>query len=83
MAIQKILLPYNFTSLDQKALDFVINVFSHLKDTEITILNAYTSGSWTRIALPSLFVSLPFSYHKLVDLKTRQKILIEKIHKSM
>ena len=43
MAIQKILLPYNFTSLDQKALDFVINAFSHLKDTEITIFNAYTT----------------------------------------
>ncbi|UCG07009.1 MAG: universal stress protein [Desulfobacterales bacterium] len=42
MAIQKILLPYNFTHLDQKALDFVIIAFSHLNDTEITIFNAYT-----------------------------------------
>jgi len=42
MAIKKILLAYNFTRLDQKAVDFAINAFSHLKDTEITILNAYT-----------------------------------------
>lgn len=42
MAINKILLAYNFTQLDQKAVDFVINAFSHLKDTEITIFNAYT-----------------------------------------
>lgn len=42
MAINKILLAYNFTQMDQKAVDFVINAFSHLEDVEITILNAYT-----------------------------------------
>jgi nucleotide-binding universal stress UspA family protein len=42
MAIKKILLAYNFTRLDQKAVDFAINAFSHLEDVEITILNAYT-----------------------------------------
>ena len=42
MAIHKILLAYNFTQLDQKAVDFVINAFSHLKETEITVFNAYT-----------------------------------------
>jgi len=42
MAINKILLAYNFTQLDQKAVDFVIDAFTHLKDVEITIFNAYT-----------------------------------------
>jgi len=42
MAINKILLAYNFTQLDQKAIDFVISAFAHLKETEITIFNAYT-----------------------------------------
>jgi nucleotide-binding universal stress UspA family protein len=42
MAIQKILLPYNFTRLDQKALDFVINTFGKLKNIEVTLFNAYT-----------------------------------------
>ena len=42
MAIKKILLAYNFTRLDQKAVDFAINTFSHLEDAEITIFNAYT-----------------------------------------
>lgn len=42
MAVNKILLAYNFTQLDQKAVDFVISAFNHLKDTEITIFNAYT-----------------------------------------
>ena len=42
MAGQKILIPYNFTSYDQKALDFVISLFAHQKDVEITLFNAYT-----------------------------------------
>jgi hypothetical protein len=41
MASQKILLPYNFTSYDQKALDFVIRTFARVKDVEITLFNSY------------------------------------------
>ena len=41
MATQKILLPYNFTSYDQKALDFVTRTFANRKDLEITLFNAY------------------------------------------
>ena len=41
MAIQKILLPYNFTSYDKKALDFVIQTYANQKDVEITLFNAY------------------------------------------
>ena len=43
MATQKILIPYNFTIYDQKALDFVIRSFAHQKDVELTLFNAYTS----------------------------------------
>jgi nucleotide-binding universal stress UspA family protein len=42
MATQKILVTYNFTSYDQKALDFVIRTFVHSKDVEITLLHVYT-----------------------------------------
>jgi hypothetical protein len=42
MASQKILLPYNFTNYDQKALDFVIRTFTHLEDVEVTLFNSYT-----------------------------------------
>lgn len=41
MATQKVLLPYNFTSYDQKALDFAIRTFANRKDVEITLFNAY------------------------------------------
>ncbi|UCB50056.1 MAG: universal stress protein [Deltaproteobacteria bacterium] len=43
MATQKILLPYNFTNYDQKALDFVIRTFAHAEDVEVTLFNSYTS----------------------------------------
>ena len=43
MAIQKILLPYNFTHIDKKAVNFVIDTFAHLKDIAITVFNAYTA----------------------------------------
>jgi len=42
MAKLKLLLPYNFTGFDQKALDFVINTFGKTKNSEITVFNAYT-----------------------------------------
>jgi nucleotide-binding universal stress UspA family protein len=42
MAGQKLLLPFNFTNYDRKALDFVIRTFANLKDIEISLFNAYT-----------------------------------------
>ena len=42
MAAQKILLPYNFTILDQKALAFANSTFGHLAEVEITLFHAYT-----------------------------------------
>jgi nucleotide-binding universal stress UspA family protein len=42
MATQKLLLPYHFTGLDQKALDFVINTFGKLDNIAVTVFNAYT-----------------------------------------
>ena len=42
MGTPKILLPYNFTNFDKKALDFVCRTFSDKKEAEITLFNAYT-----------------------------------------
>jgi hypothetical protein len=42
MAVRRILLPYNFTNSDQRALDFVISTFGHLDDVEVTLFYAYT-----------------------------------------
>lgn len=42
MAIQKILVAYNFTNLDKKAIDFVTNTFAHIDGAEITFFHAYS-----------------------------------------
>ena len=41
MDYQKILLPYNFTDFDKKALNFVIRIFSDKKEAKVTLFNAY------------------------------------------
>jgi hypothetical protein len=42
MATQKILVPYNFTSHEEKALDFVVGTFANREDIQLTLFNAYT-----------------------------------------
>ena len=42
MATQKVLLPYNYTHHDQKALDFVIHTFGGIQNVAVTVFNAYT-----------------------------------------
>lgn len=42
MATRKLLLPYHFTHLDQKALAFVIDTFGKLENIAVTVFNAYT-----------------------------------------
>lgn len=44
MNYDKILLPYNFTSFDKRALDFVIHTFSDKKEAEVTLFNAYITA---------------------------------------
>jgi hypothetical protein len=41
MDIPKILFPYNFTSNDKKALDFICCTFSDKKEAQVTLFNAY------------------------------------------
>jgi hypothetical protein len=42
MAIEKILLAYNYSGLDQKAINFVSSAFAHIEGVEITIFHAFT-----------------------------------------
>ena len=41
MALQKILVPYNFTAYDQKAMDFLINTYLNREDVQITLFHTY------------------------------------------
>lgn len=42
MDAQRILLPYNFSQTDQKALAFVIRTFGSLENAEVTLFHAFT-----------------------------------------
>ena len=42
MDIKTILIPYNFTDLDKKALAFVSQTFSHTQEVKVTLFNVYT-----------------------------------------
>ena len=42
MAIQKILLPYNFTPDEERALRFVIYTLARKKEVKITLFHVYT-----------------------------------------
>ena len=42
MGVKKILVPYNFTELDKKALEFVIQTFSAIQDAEVILCNFFT-----------------------------------------
>jgi hypothetical protein len=43
MAIQKILVPYNFTAHEEKTLDFITRTYANRDDIQVTLFNAYTS----------------------------------------
>ena len=50
MAVQKLLVPYNFTLQDKKALDFVIKNFAKDREASVALFHAYT-------ALPEIKIS--------------------------
>lgn len=41
MSTQKLLVPFNFTRYDQKALEFVIRQFANQSDIEVTLFSVY------------------------------------------
>ena len=83
MAMQKLLIPYNFTSFDQKALDFVIGNFKNRDDIEITIFNAYTPVPEIETAASSvtgrLKGSLTYLSQKIAEQESELKMLKEKL----
>jgi hypothetical protein len=43
MGTKKLLLPYNFTDRDRKALEFIVSAFAPQGDVEVTLFHAYLS----------------------------------------
>jgi nucleotide-binding universal stress UspA family protein len=83
MAIQKLLLPYNFTRFDQKALDFVISTFRNREDVEVTLFNAYTPVPEIETSASSvtgkLKGSLSYLSQKVAEQETELKMLKQKL----
>ncbi len=86
MAIQKLLLPYNFTRFDQKALDFVISAFAKLKNIEVTLFNAYTAVPEIETASTSvtskLKESLSYLSQKITEQEAELKAIKQKLVES-
>jgi nucleotide-binding universal stress UspA family protein len=86
MAIQKILVAYNFTGLDQKALDFATSVFGHLEGIEITIFHAYTPvpeiDTGASLVTGKLKGSLSYLSQQIMQRENDLKAVTEKLYQS-
>ena len=83
MVAQKILLPYNFTTLDQKALAFVNGTFGHLEGVEITLFHAYTPlpeiEAESTSVMGKLKGNLGYLSQKIMQQETELKAVAEKL----
>ena len=86
MAIQKILVAYNFTPLDQKAIEFVTSAFAHLEGIEITLFHAYTPlpeiQTQTSEVTGKLRSSLSYLSQQIMQRENDLKELTEKLSKN-
>jgi len=74
----KILLPYNFSELDQKALDFVSNVFSHFPAVEVTLFNVYVVAPQIEMKDSPVMRKMHANLRHLNQLKDEQEKALKK-----
>jgi hypothetical protein len=83
MAAQKILLPYNFTTLDEKALAFANSTFGRLEEVEITLFHAYTPlpeiKAESTSVMGKLKADLSYLSQKIMQRETEFKAVEEKL----
>ena len=86
MAIQKILVAYNFTNLDKKAIDFVTNTFAHIDGVEITFFHAYSPlpeiETQTSEVTGKLRTSLSYLSQQVMERENDFKETIENLSKN-
>lgn len=76
MASQKILIPYNFSDMDQKALDFAIHTFKNQKDCRVTLLHIYIPLPDIETSTSTVMGRLSSSMHFLTnELKGKEKAI--------
>ena len=79
---QKILLPYNFSEQDQKALEFVVQTFAHLEKAEVVLFNAYTPAPVISEREAPVMDKVQSSLRHLNNIIKEQEVLLEnaKLH---
>jgi nucleotide-binding universal stress UspA family protein len=86
MAIQKILVAYNFTHLDQKAIEFVTGTFGHIDGAEITFFHAYTPipeiETQASVVTGKLKSSLTYLSQQVMQRENDLKAITENLSKS-
>jgi hypothetical protein len=76
MASQKILIPYNFSDMDQKALDFAINTFKSRQESRVTLLHIYIPLPNIETNTSTVMGRLSSSMHFLTnELKGKEKAI--------
>jgi hypothetical protein len=74
METKKILVPYNFTGNDERAIDFVVNTFGRAPDVEITLFHTYVPVPDIDISdktvMARLSGNLTYLRQKIKDLET-------------
>lgn len=78
MERKKILMPYNFSDQDQKALEFVVQTFSHLESVEVTLFNAYTPVPVISERESPVMDKVQSSLRHLDTIIKEQEVLLEK-----
>ena len=72
MKSEKVLVPYNFTHYDQKALDFVIRTFSTSTDADVTLFAAHTPVPQIDVGASPIMDRLKGSLNYLQNQKKEQ-----------
>ena len=83
MQIVKILVPYNFTTYDQKSLEFVIDAFAHNKDADVTLFSTYTPLPKIEAQDAPIMAKLKSSLNYLSQLNTEQENVLQDAVKSL
>lgn len=86
MATLKILVPYNFTRNDEKAIAFVIDSFSQVEDTEITLFHTYVPVPDIEVSdktvMARLSGNLSYLRQKIYDLEQAIKDAAQRLIKA-
>ena len=78
MDVKMILLPYNFTDLDKKALEFVALTFSHIQGVKVTLFNVFTSAPSIAMKDSPIMKKMQENVTYLKQLVAEQEIALDK-----